>query len=379
MTEATPAFRPIDRSEHALLVIDDNPASRYATVRQLGSAGFRTREASTGAAGLAMADGSISAVVLDIHLPDIDGFDLCALLRARPETARVPVLHLTAAYVTDDDKVRGLDSGADAYLTRPVDAAVLVATVQALVRDAPGRGGDAAQRIEVPRHLCAGAGRHRAARRPRPACRRESCDAQDAGARRPRRHRPFAERIRTPRVEQPPRRFVGRGRHAVARVRGADAAPRRHLDPRGMDLLAAHRAGRDDGGGHRCLAARGVGAAAPAPARSRAHRARRGGAGEPHEGRLHRGAVARTAHAAERHHELDARAAPARRHVRDHARPGSHRAQRHDAGADDLRPAGHVAPEPRQAAADLRHHRSGRRGRGLGQCDASGRAPTAAR
>ena len=134
MSDLIPEFRPIDRSAHELLVIDDNPASRYATVRQLGSAGFRTREAATGADGLAMADGSISAVVLDIHLPDIDGFDLCAILRSRPETARVPVLHLTAAYVTDDDKVRGLDSGADAYLTRPVDAAVLVATVQALVR-----------------------------------------------------------------------------------------------------------------------------------------------------------------------------------------------------------------------------------------------------
>jgi PAS domain S-box-containing protein len=133
-TDPTPDFRPIDRSEHELLVIDDNPASRYATVRQLRSAGFRTREAATGADGLAAADDTISAVVLDIHLPDIDGFDLCAMLRQRPATARVPVLHLTAAYVTDDDKVRGLDSGADAYLTRPVEPAVLVATVQALVR-----------------------------------------------------------------------------------------------------------------------------------------------------------------------------------------------------------------------------------------------------
>jgi len=134
MTDATSEFRPIDRSEHELLVIDDNPASRYVTVRQLRSAGFRTREAATGAEGLAMADGSISAVILDIHLPDIDGFDLCAMLRSRPSTARVPVLHLTAAYVTDEDKVRGLDSGADAYLTHPVEAAVIVATVQALVR-----------------------------------------------------------------------------------------------------------------------------------------------------------------------------------------------------------------------------------------------------
>ena len=134
MTDELPDFRPIDRSEHELLIIDDNPASRYATARQLRGAGFHTREASNGAEGLAAADGSISAVILDIHLPDMDGFDLCATLRSRPSTARVPVLHLTAAYVTDEDKVRGLDSGADAYLTHPVEPAVIVATVQALVR-----------------------------------------------------------------------------------------------------------------------------------------------------------------------------------------------------------------------------------------------------
>ena len=134
MTDTPPDFRPVDRSKHELLIIDDNPASRYATVRQLRGAGFRTREAASGADGLAAADDTISAVVLDIHLPDIDGFELCALLRSRPGTARLPVLHLTAAYVTDEDKVRGLDSGADAYLTRPVEPAVLVATVQALVR-----------------------------------------------------------------------------------------------------------------------------------------------------------------------------------------------------------------------------------------------------
>jgi PAS domain S-box-containing protein len=73
-------------------------------------------------------------MVLDVHLPDIDGFELCRILRSRPSTARLPVLHLSAAYITDEDKVRGLDSGADGYLTHPVDPSVLVASVHALVR-----------------------------------------------------------------------------------------------------------------------------------------------------------------------------------------------------------------------------------------------------
>jgi PAS domain S-box-containing protein len=127
-------FRPIDRSQHEVLVVDDNPASRYATVRLLRAAGFRVREAASGGEALAMADEGVSAAVLDVHLPDIDGFELSQRLRSRPQTARVPVLHLSAAFVTDEDKVRGLDAGADAYLTHPVEPAVIVASVQALVR-----------------------------------------------------------------------------------------------------------------------------------------------------------------------------------------------------------------------------------------------------
>lgn len=124
----------IDRTQHRLLVVNDDPVGRYTTVRLLNAAGFPTEEAANGAQALAVADRDISAVVLDIHLPDIDGFELCRRLRARNTTFRLPVIHLTAAYLTDEDKVRGLDAGADAYLTHPVEPAVLVSTIQALVR-----------------------------------------------------------------------------------------------------------------------------------------------------------------------------------------------------------------------------------------------------
>jgi PAS domain S-box-containing protein len=126
--------RFIDRSQHCVLVVNDDPIGRYTTVRQLHAAGFPTVEAATGAEALRIADQGLSAVVLDIHLPDIDGFELCQRLRAQVSTFRLPVIHLTAAYLTDEDKVRGLDAGADAYLTHPVEPAVLVSTIQALVR-----------------------------------------------------------------------------------------------------------------------------------------------------------------------------------------------------------------------------------------------------
>ena len=125
----------IDRSQHKVLVVDDSPATRYSTCRVLLAAGFQVVEAITGAQGLAKArGGGVSAVVLDVHLPDIDGFAVCRKLREEPETVVLPVLHLSATFVESADKVAGLNSGADAYLEHPVDSAILVATLQALIR-----------------------------------------------------------------------------------------------------------------------------------------------------------------------------------------------------------------------------------------------------
>lgn len=131
---AGPASPQAGAPAATVLVVDDNPSTRYATARVLRAAGFATREAATGAQALALADDGVSAVVLDVHLPDLDGFEVCRRLRARETSVRLPVVHLSAAYVTDVDKVRGLDVGADAYLTHPAEPAVLVATVRALIR-----------------------------------------------------------------------------------------------------------------------------------------------------------------------------------------------------------------------------------------------------
>lgn len=124
----------IDRSRHIVLVVDDNPTTRYATARVIRAAGFQTREASTGGEALAFASQHISAVVLDVHLPDFSGFEVCRELRVKPATATLPVVHLSAAFVRNEDKVAGLNAGADAYLVHPVEPPVLVATLQALIR-----------------------------------------------------------------------------------------------------------------------------------------------------------------------------------------------------------------------------------------------------
>jgi len=115
-----------------ILAVDDNPAALYATSRVLRSAGYEVNTATTGHGALAAATGA-DLVVLDVNLPDLDGFEVCRRLRARPETARLPVLHLSATFTQPSDRVVGLGAGADGYLTRPVEPQVLIATVRTLL------------------------------------------------------------------------------------------------------------------------------------------------------------------------------------------------------------------------------------------------------
>jgi CheY-like chemotaxis protein len=84
----------IDRSLHSVLVVDDNASSRYATSRTLRAAGFNTVEASAGAEALELVE-FVSAVVLDVHLPDLLGFEVCRLMRSRAATASLPVVHVS--------------------------------------------------------------------------------------------------------------------------------------------------------------------------------------------------------------------------------------------------------------------------------------------
>jgi PAS domain S-box-containing protein len=118
-----------------ILHVDDNEANRYVVTRILQNAGFAVVEAATGAAGLkAVAEHQPALVILDVKLPDISGFEVCRQIKANPETAFIPVLHLSATFVQSQDKAEGLDSGADAYLAQPVEPIELLATVRSLLR-----------------------------------------------------------------------------------------------------------------------------------------------------------------------------------------------------------------------------------------------------
>ncbi len=118
-----------------LLLVEDDARMAAALLRGLRYEGIVADVAGRGADAVGMARATdYDAIVLDVMLPDIDGFETCRRLRAEGQWA--PVMMLTARDAIED-RVRGLDNGADDYLTKPFSLAELLARVRALTRRGP--------------------------------------------------------------------------------------------------------------------------------------------------------------------------------------------------------------------------------------------------
>jgi signal transduction histidine kinase len=117
-------------------VVDDNEAARFVKCQTLRRAGFTVLEGATGADALRFVERERPDIfVLDVNLPDISGLEVTRRLRLI--TAVIPavqILQISSTAVGTADRVRGLEQGADVYLTEPVAGEVLVATVQAMLR-----------------------------------------------------------------------------------------------------------------------------------------------------------------------------------------------------------------------------------------------------
>ncbi|HEV2179428.1 MAG TPA: ATP-binding protein [Gemmatimonadaceae bacterium] len=131
----------------SVLVVDDTPGNRYTVGRVLRGAGMRVTEAETGAEALRFSKAQPDLIVLDIRLPDITGYEVCQRLKSDPDTKSIPVMYLSASYTGNADRAYGLDAGADAYLTHPIDPPLFLATAHALLR--AGRAESAFRRAAV--------------------------------------------------------------------------------------------------------------------------------------------------------------------------------------------------------------------------------------
>jgi two-component system, OmpR family, response regulator MprA len=123
---------PVPGGGARLLVVDDDPDVRLSLKRALRCAGYSVTRAVHGAAALDyLAQAAVDLIVLDVLMPMVDGFDTCRRLRERGDAT--PILVLTARDGIDD-RVTGLEMGADDYLVKPFALRELLARVRALLR-----------------------------------------------------------------------------------------------------------------------------------------------------------------------------------------------------------------------------------------------------
>jgi CheY-like chemotaxis protein len=133
--------------EPTVVLADDDDVGRYVIATMLRRAGFAVSEVADGINAVTrVAADQPDIAVLDVKMPGLDGFEACRRLKSDEATRHIPVLMLSATFLETEAQVEGLENGADAYLTQPVEAPVLAATIRSLLR---------ARRLEAEVHLAA--------------------------------------------------------------------------------------------------------------------------------------------------------------------------------------------------------------------------------
>ena len=120
------------RSAFTIAVVDDTDLARYAAVRMLRALGYKTVECGTGEeAQLIASQEPVSAFLLDVNLPDVNGVAVCEFIKKGPKP--LPVVLMSAVYVDELHKGAALDAGADAYLVSPLEPQELGAVFDRLL------------------------------------------------------------------------------------------------------------------------------------------------------------------------------------------------------------------------------------------------------
>ncbi len=120
-------------SEINILVVDDEEDVVEVVSHFLEREGYTVQRAYDGEEALEKITSEIDLILLDIMLPGLDGYEVCKRLRSRVETETIPIIFLTAK-IEEEDQIKGLMLGADAYLTKPVSNRVILAQVKAVLR-----------------------------------------------------------------------------------------------------------------------------------------------------------------------------------------------------------------------------------------------------
>lgn len=120
--------------QQVILYIEDDPANRILVRRVLEAEGYRVLEAENGIRGLEIAQREqLGAILVDIHMPDMDGFEVMARLRTIPRSASVPIIALTAM-VMKGDRERTLQAGCSGYIEKPIDVDLLPEQIASVLK-----------------------------------------------------------------------------------------------------------------------------------------------------------------------------------------------------------------------------------------------------
>jgi len=113
-----------------ILVIEDNEDNREILRDLLTSVGYGVLEATTGSQGVCAAiTHGPDLILMDLHLPDIDGYDATRRIKAHPACGHIPILAVTA-YALSGDDVQAFQAGCDGYVAKPFDPRALLATIR---------------------------------------------------------------------------------------------------------------------------------------------------------------------------------------------------------------------------------------------------------
>lgn len=124
------------KAKRRIVIIDDMDANRYVLRKIIeGESRYDVLEAGCGADGLALIDEMVDLVIVDINLPDMSGFELVQAMRDKLVGERMPaVINISATFVSGKDKATGLNQGAQAYLTHPINPDEVLATISLLLK-----------------------------------------------------------------------------------------------------------------------------------------------------------------------------------------------------------------------------------------------------
>lgn len=125
---------PLATNSAVILVVDDNPENRLLLASQLGLEGYQILQAAGGKEGIEIAQKSQpDLILLDVMMPEINGFEVCARLKSDPTTASIPIIMVTALREVQY-RIRGIEAGADEFLSRPHHREELLVRVRSLIQ-----------------------------------------------------------------------------------------------------------------------------------------------------------------------------------------------------------------------------------------------------